>query len=85
MSDQTRVATAAAIGAVIGGVAAYLLLTSQGRHVRTRVNPTLDDLWELLRECRRAIRKSQQVGREAGGVVQDLRTVIAGAELPPDL
>jgi hypothetical protein len=52
--------------------------------VRTQVNPTLDELSELLRESRRAIRKAQEVGREASGVVQDIRTVLAGAELPPD-
>jgi hypothetical protein len=63
MSDESRVLTAAALGALIGGATAYLLFTSQGRHVRTQVNPTLDELSELPRGARRAIRKAQEVGR----------------------
>jgi len=85
MSDQTRVVTAAAVGALIGGLAAYLVFTSHGRGLRTQVSPALDDLAELLRECRRAIRKAQQVGREASGMAEDIRTVMAGADLPADV
>lgn len=54
-----------ALGALIGGVAAYLVLTSHGHHLRTQVTPALDDLVELLRECRRAIRRAQEAGRAA--------------------
>jgi hypothetical protein len=44
LNDRTRVTMCAALGALAGGVAGYLLMTERGRSLRTELEPRLDDL-----------------------------------------
>jgi hypothetical protein len=44
VDDRTRVAMCIGLGAVIGGVAGYLLLTERGRALRDELEPKLGDL-----------------------------------------
>ena len=82
MNDRDRISAGAITGALIGGVAAFLLFTARGRQLLANVNPMLDDLFDLLGECRRALRKGQAVAHETRAAADDLRTVMAGADLP---
>lgn len=44
MSDRNRIAYSILAGAVIGGVAGFLMFTERGRRVRSEIQPHLDDL-----------------------------------------
>lgn len=85
MSDRTRLLAGAAVGALIGGVGAYLVFTQAGRQAATQINPALDDLSSLLLELRRVIRKTAVVAQEAGRAVDDVGAVLSGADLPADV
>lgn len=47
MDDRGRIAMSIGVGALLGGVAGYLLLTERGRDLRVNLEPRLND---LLRE-----------------------------------
>jgi gas vesicle protein len=42
--DQSRILAGAAVGALVGAAAAYLFFTEEGRQVRDRIEPAIDDL-----------------------------------------
>ena len=44
MDDRGRIALAIGIGALVGGVAGYLLLTERGRQMRDELEPRLNDV-----------------------------------------
>lgn len=74
-----------AAGALVGGLAAYLVFTADGRRALARVNPTLDDLALLLQELRRALRKANSVAHEARSAMGDVEAMMAGAEVAPEV
>ena len=73
MDDRTRIALSAFLGAIAGGVAGYLFLTEDGRRVRERLGPSLDDLAGEVRRLRGAIDSARLATRESWAVVDDLR------------
>lgn len=44
VSERSRVMTGAAIGALAGAAVSYLFFTERGRFVRSRIEPTVDDI-----------------------------------------
>jgi gas vesicle protein len=44
VDDRGRIAMAIGIGALVGGVAGYLLLTERGRQMRDELEPRLNDV-----------------------------------------
>ena len=44
MDDRGRIAMAIGLGALVGGVAGYLLLTERGRQMRDELEPRLNDV-----------------------------------------
>jgi hypothetical protein len=44
VSDQSRIALSVLAGAVIGGVAGFLMFTERGRRFRDEIQPQLDQL-----------------------------------------
>ena len=81
MSDSNHVVTSAAVGALVGALAAYFVFTAQGRTALARVDPTLDDLSQALQEFRRALRRADGVVQEARGAVDDVRAIVKGDDL----
>ena len=73
MSENVRVLTAVALGAVVGGVAGFLYLTENGRRFRDRVDPWLDD---FLAETRRAQQTAEKVRGSATEAWQSLQGVV---------
>lgn len=73
MDDRSRVALAALIGAIAGGVAGYLFLTEDGRRVRARLEPGMEDLVGEVRRLRGAVDSARVAAREGWGAIQDLR------------
>lgn len=73
MDDRARVVLAAFLGAIAGGVAGYLFLTEDGRRVRERLGPGMDDLVGEVRRFRSAVDSARTVGREGWAAIDDLR------------
>jgi hypothetical protein len=63
----------ACLGAVLGGAAGYLFLTEDGRHVRERLDPGMDDMLREVRRLRSAAEKARLAAAEGVMVVEDLR------------
>lgn len=71
----------ACLGAIIGGVAGYLFLTDDGRRLRERLEPGMDDLLREMRHLRSAAEKARLAAAEGLMTVSELRKgVSAGAD-----
>ena len=73
MEDRSRILLSACLGAVVGGVAGYLFLTEEGRRVRERLEPGMDNVLRELRGLRSAADKAAQAVGEGIRTVEDLR------------
>ncbi len=73
MEDRERVLMSACLGAIIGGVAGYLFLTEDGRRVRERLEPGMDDLLREMRHLRSAAEKARLAAAEGLMTVSELR------------
>jgi len=62
--DNSRAAAATIVGAVIGGMAGYLLFTDAGRELRRRLEPMLDDYATELDGFRTTLTKAAGVASE---------------------
>ena len=83
MEDRARVLMSACLGALIGGVAGYLFLTDDGRRLRERLEPGMDDLLREMRHLRSAAEKARMAAAEGVMTFSDLRRAVAPkAETP---
>ena len=73
VDDRSRVLLSACLGALLGGVAGYLFLMEDGRHVRERLEPGMDDVLREVRGLRSAAEKARLAAAEGVMVVEDLR------------
>lgn len=67
MTERNAIWAGAAVGALVGGAAAYLFFTDAGRHMRDRMEPAVDDLMGEFQKFRRTIEK---VGDMANDVLR---------------
>ena len=72
MDERSRVLLSTLLGAALGGVAGYLYLTEQGRHVRGQIEPTLDGIMTELEKARATGEKVREVAREGQRTLNDL-------------
>ena len=72
MDEQSRVLLSTLLGAALGGLAGYLYLTEQGRHVRAQIDPTLDGIVAELERARVTADKVREVAREGQHTLNDL-------------
>jgi hypothetical protein len=77
VEDRARVLMSACFGALIGGVAGYLFLTEDGRRVRERLEPGMEDVLREMRHLRSAVEKARLAAAEGVMTVQDLRRSVA--------
>lgn len=77
MEDRARVLMAACLGALVGGVAGYLFLTEDGRRVRERLEPGMDDLLREVRHLRSAAEKARLAAAEGLMTIGELRKGVA--------
>ena len=75
---NSRTIVASAVGAVIGGVAGYLLFTEHGRTLRRQFEPALEDLAQELSSFRSTIQRAAGVASEGWKLLNE-----AMAEEPP--
>jgi hypothetical protein len=73
----------ACLGALVGGVAGYLFLTDDGRRLRERLEPGMDDLLREMRHLRSAAEKARMAAAEGVMTFSELRRSVAPkAETP---
>jgi gas vesicle protein len=81
VDDRGRVLMGAFLGAIVGGVAGYLFLTDEGRRLRERLEPGMDDVLREMRHLRSAAEKARLAAAEGLMTVSELRKgVTATAE-----
>ena len=72
----------ACLGALIGGVAGYLFLTEDGRRLRERLEPGMDELLREMRHLRSAAEKAKLAAAEAVMTVSELRRSVSPQPKP---
>ena len=82
MNENSRVVVAAVVaGAVLGGIAGYLLFTDHGRALRRQIEPALDDLARELNSFRSTVQRAASVANEGWKLLND--TLGDGGQQPP--
>jgi len=74
MNDNLTVAAGALAGALLGAVAAHLLLTDRGRRMLHDVRPALDDLSRALQDVCMTIDRLGEAVREGRRVTREIRS-----------
>jgi gas vesicle protein len=64
VTDNSRALALTIAGAVIGGVAGYILFTERGRELRRQVEPALDNFAHELNSFRQTLQKAAGVASE---------------------
>jgi gas vesicle protein len=70
--DRTAILLGLVAGAAVGGVAGWLCLTDDGRRLRARIEPQLQDLAGQALKLRESAARVQQVARESVRTVQEV-------------
>lgn len=71
-NDNIRIAAASLVGALIGGVAGYLLMTERGREARRHIQPAIEDLRHELASFAQSLEGAGNVARDGWRFLQDI-------------
>jgi gas vesicle protein len=71
VTEQQRAFVAAAVGAVAGGIAGYLLFTERGRDLRRRMEPAIEDFARELVQLRGTVNRAMGVASEGWHVLNE--------------
>ena len=72
MNENSRVVVAEVVaGAVLGGIAGYLLFTDHGRALRRQIEPALEDFSRELMSFRATVQKAAGVANEGWKLLND--------------
>jgi gas vesicle protein len=71
LMDNSRAVLASLIGAMVGGVVAYLFFTDSGKRLRHQVEPAIDDLARELASFRSTIKKATGVASDSWQMFND--------------
>ena len=77
MNERQMLIVSAVIGAAIGAVAGYLFFTEQGRGLRGRMEPFVDDLRQEFTRFQRTIQKVGDMASEGMRIVEEFNTARA--------
>ncbi len=70
--DNSQAVVASVVGAVIGGVAGYLLFTARGRALTRQIEPALEDLSRELNHFRSTMEKAAGVASDGWRLLSDV-------------
>ena len=73
MSEQSRVMSAAVAGAIVGAAAGYLFFTDQGRAIRDRLEPAIDDLRREFTKFQATIEKFGVLANDGMRVMEEFK------------
>ena len=76
MEDNSRVMMVTVVGALLGGVAGYLLCTPQGRSLRRQLESSLEDTARELVNFRSTISKASATASEGWRLLDDFSDVL---------
>jgi len=82
MTDHSRAITASVVGAVVGGLAGYILFTERGRLFRQRLEAALDDFSREINNLEGTMQKAALTANEGWRVVT--ASVGQRGSQPPD-
>jgi hypothetical protein len=71
VNDRQREIIAAAVGAVAGGIAGYVLFTERGRQLRRQMEPTLEDFAHELVQLRGTVNRAIGVASQGWQVIDE--------------
>ena len=71
MNERTAVMTGALIGSLAGACAAYLFFTEQGRMLRDRFEPALDNIQHEFARFQKTIEKFGEMANDGMRVVHE--------------
>jgi hypothetical protein len=72
VNDNSRVVIAAVVaGAVLGGIAGYLLFTDHGRSLRRQIEPALDEVARELNSFRTTVQRAASAAGEGWKLLND--------------
>ncbi len=80
MDDRMAVTGGALIGAIVGAAAAYLFFTEQGRTLRDRLEPAIDDLQREFVRFQGTIAQVGRMANEGARVVQEFTSARAHSQ-----
>jgi gas vesicle protein len=69
--DNSRAVLASLVGAMIGGVVAYLFFTDHGKRLRRQIEPAIDDLSRELASFRSTVQKATGVATDSWQMFND--------------
>jgi len=72
MRDRTAVLLGLTAGAIVGGVAGWLYLTEDGRRLRERLEPKIDQIAECAGALRASALRAQRAAAESWRSVQEV-------------
>ena len=64
MNESRVMATGAIIGAIVGAAASYLFFTDAGHHVRSRLEPAVDDLRREFARFQKTVEKLGEMAND---------------------
>jgi hypothetical protein len=75
MEDRSRVLAAAGVGAVAGGLWAWLYLTKSGCQVRDQIEPALDRIIDELKAARATSEKAKTAIDDGRRLLSDVMAI----------
>lgn len=71
MDDRQRGMVAAVVGAVLGGVAGYVLFTERGRELRRQLEPALEEFGHELVQLRGTVNRAVGVASQGWHILDE--------------
>ena len=72
MDDRSKVVAAGILGAGVGALAGYLLLTSRGQTLREQVVPQLEEFLSRVKDLQASVEQARHVAEESWQALQHL-------------
>lgn len=83
-NDAVRIGTASAIGAVVGGLVGYALLTERGRETMRSLAPAIDSLRDEITTLARSFDDARGSARDGWSWLNELMAEPGGGRMSRD-